>query len=121
MGMQWVRLDCQFATNPKMLELIAAKRFKAAFAYVAALAYAGAHGTDGYIPESGLMFVHATRAEAAALVEAGLWRPSRNGWDINGWSEFQISDETARMRRERAQKGGLAKAEKARQAALRSV
>jgi len=51
----------------------------------------------------------------------GLWAPAPNGWQINGWDEFQISDEAARARRERAQKGGIKRAENARRAALRSV
>lgn len=121
MGLPWVRLDCQFATNPKVLELVAEKRFRAAFVYVAALAYSGSHGTDGYLPATCLPFIHATKADANQLVDVGLWAPMPNGWSINGWDEFQISDEAARKRRERAQKGGLARAEKARKAGLRSV
>lgn len=121
MGLPWVRLDTQFPTNPKVLELVAEKRHKAAFAYVCALAYSGSHGTDGYIPNTALPFVHATAADAKVLVDVGLWKPAPNGWAINGWDEFQVSDEAARQRRERAQKGGLARAENARKAALHSV
>lgn len=121
MGLPWVRLDTQFANNPKVVELVAAKQFKAAFAYVCSLAYAGAHGTDGFIPSHCLFLVHATKQDANALVDVGLWRPSPNGWDINGWDEFQVSDEAARKRRERAQKGGIAKAQKAAMKGLRSV
>lgn len=121
MGLPWVRLDTQFASNPKMVELATAKRWRAAFAYVASLAYAGAHGTDGYIPETCLFLVHATKADADALVQVELWRPAPGGWDINGWDEFQVSDEAARKRRERAQKGGRAKAAKALEKGLRSV
>lgn len=121
MGLPWVRLDCQFATNPKVLELVSEKRFRAAFVYVAALAYSGSHSTDGFLPSTCLPFIHATRGDANSLVDVGLWQPAPNGWQINGWDEFQISDEAARKRRERAQKGGLARAENARKAALRSV
>ena len=121
MGRPWVRLDTQFATNPKVLELVATKRHKAAFVYVCALAYSGSHGTDGYIPDTCLPFIHATAQDAKALVDVGLWALEPAGWQINGWDEFQISDEDAKRRRERAQKGGLARAEKARKAALRSV
>jgi hypothetical protein len=121
MGLPWVRLDTQFATNPKVLELVTDKRHKAAFAYVCALAYSGSHGTDGYIPSGALPFIHASPADAKSLVDVGLWAPAPNGWQINGWDEFQISDEAARARRERAQKGGIKRAENARRAALRSV
>lgn len=121
MGLPWVRLDTQFATNPKVLELVADKRHKAAFVYVCALAYSGSHGTDGYLPATCLPFIHASRTDANHLVEVGLWMPAPNGWQINGWDEFQVSDEAARKRRERAQKGGHARAENARRAALHSV
>jgi len=121
MGLPWVRLDTQFGNNPKVVELVAKKQFQAAFAYVCSLAYAGAHGTDGYIPEHCLYLVHATKRDADALVKTGLWMPSAGGWDINGWDEFQVSDEAAKRRRERAQKGGIAKAQKNLANGLRSV
>ena len=121
MGLPWVRLDTQFASNPKIVDLIAAGKWRAAFAYVASLAYAGSHGTDGYIQENSLFLVHARKVEANDLVAVGLWKLSPGGWEINGWDEFQVSDEAARKRRERAQKGGIAKAEKAAAKALRSV
>lgn len=121
MGLPWVRLDTQFASNPKIIDLITAGKWRAAFAYIASLAYAGAQGTDGYIQENSLFLVHARKAEANDLVAVGLWRPAPGGWDINGWDEFQVSDEAARKRRERAQKGGIAKAKKAAEKGLRSV
>jgi hypothetical protein len=121
MGLPWVRLDCQFANNPKIVGLLAENKYRAAFAYVTGLAYSGAHGTDGYIPEHCLFLIHATRKDAESLVEAGLWNPAPSGWDINGWDEFQVSDEAARKRRERAQKGGIAKAQRAAAKGLRSV
>jgi hypothetical protein len=121
MGLPWVRLDTQFANNPKIVGLVSEKRYRAAFAYVCSLAYAGAHGTDGYIPEHCLFLIHATRHDANTLVEAGLWLPAPAGWQINGWDEFQVSDEAARKRRERAQKGGIGKSRKAAEKALRSV
>lgn len=121
MGLPWIRLDTQFASNPKILELAAEKKWRAAFVYVASLTYCGQHGTDGFIPSTALAFIHATRSDASALVTVGLWKPSPNGWEVNGWDEFQVSDEAARKRRERAQKGGRARWEKERDSQLRSV
>ena len=121
MGLPWVRLDVQFPSNPKVLDLVAAKQYRAAFAYLCSLAYAGQHGTDGYLPENCLMFLHASKAEANQLVAVGLWRADSGGWLINGWDEFQVSDDAAKKRRERAQKGGLAKAAKSQQGGLHSV
>lgn len=107
MGLPWVRLDTAFASNPKLLELTSAGRWRAAFVYIAALAYAGQHGTDGYIPDASLGFMHATKKDAKDLVEAGLWHTDVGGYQINGWDEFQISDEAAKDRRERARKAAL--------------
>lgn len=121
MGLPWVRLDTQFPSNPKVLELAAGKQYRAAFTYLCSLAYAGQHGTDGYLPQTCLPFIHATKAEATQLVTVGLWLADSGGWLINGWDEFQVSDEAARKRRERAQKGGRARAEKAAVQGLRSV
>lgn len=105
MGLPWVRFDTQFPTNPKVLELVSKKQQPAAFAYVCSLAYAGQHGTDGYIPAYSLPFIHATNTIAKHLVDVGLWHVAPGGWQINGWDEFQVSDEDARKRKERAQKG----------------
>ena len=121
MGLPWVRLDTTFHHNPKVVELVAANKWRAVCVYIAGIAHAGAHGTDGYIPEACLFLIHATKREANDLVAAGLWHVSPGGWDINGWDEFQVSDEAARKRRERAQKGGIAKAQNAAREALRSV
>jgi len=109
MGLPWVRLDTQFPSNPKMLELVAAKQHRAAFVYLCSLAYAGQHGTDGYIPATALPFIHATKHDAKQLVTVGLWHEAPGGWAINGWDEFQVSDEAAKKRRERAQKGAAAR------------
>ncbi|WP_429520249.1 hypothetical protein [Rhodococcus sp. BE178] len=102
MGLPWVRLDTQFASNPKILALLAEKKFRASFAYVASLGYSGAHGTDGFLPDLCLAFIHATRADARALVDVGLWNEHPGGWEINGWTEFQQSSDEAAQRKQRA-------------------
>ncbi len=79
MGLPWVRLDTQLASNPKVLELVDNRRHKAAFAYVCGLGYSGVHGTDGYLPSNCLPFIHATRTDAQHLVEVGLWVPAPGG------------------------------------------
>ena len=109
MGLPWIRLDTSFAHNPKILELIATRRHKAAFVYVCGLAYSGAHGTDGYLPSTCLPFLHAAATDAKQLVSVGLWAPAPGGWQINGWLDCQIADESAKKRRERAQKGAAAR------------
>ena len=106
--MQWVRLDTQFASNPKLLALLGEREgHRAAFVWVCSLAYAGAHETDGYIPEQALPFIHARRVDANRLVDHRLWVPAPGGWSINGWAEFQLSTEEMQQRREKAQRAAL--------------
>lgn len=107
MGLPWVRLDSQFGSNPKILYLVEDKKFRAAFAYVAGLAYAGSHGTDGFIPAAALPFLHATKSDAAALVEVGLWIEDMGGWEINSWAEFQPSNEETQARKKKARDAAL--------------
>ena len=92
MGLPWVRLDTQFPSNPKILYLMEDKKYRAAFAWMASLAYSGAHGTDGFIPYSALPCLHASKVDAKALVEVGLWLECIGGWEINSWSEMQQSN-----------------------------
>ena len=104
MSLPWVRLDANVYTNHKMLNLVAERRHRAALAYVFGLAYSGGHELDGFIPEAALPLLHATSTDAAALVDAGLWEKARGGWIVNDWSEFQVSSDVTRQRRERAQR-----------------
>lgn len=106
MGLPWIRLDTQFASNPKILELVADKKHRAAFAWVCSLAYSGAHGTDGFLPSTCLFLLHATKADANDLVAIGLWCVVEGGWEINGWTEFQQStDETQQRRQQLSERG----------------
>jgi hypothetical protein len=101
-NLPWVRLDTQFAGNPKLLALTQAGRWRSAFIYIASIAYAGAHGTDGYIPETALPLLQGNKANAIDLVKVGLWEQDVHGWRIHDWTEYQISDEAAVNRSNRA-------------------
>jgi hypothetical protein len=102
MTLQWVRLETSLPDHPKVLELINGKKHKAVMAYVLGLAYCGRHELDGYIPKAALPFIHATRHDAAALVSVGLWQPTKNGWEINGWADFQPTSSERRDAKARA-------------------
>ncbi len=104
-----MRLDTQFPSNPKILYLVADKKFKAAFVWTSSLAYAGAHGTDGFIPAAALPFIHATKADAKVLVEVGLWAEVPGGWEINGWAEFQPSNEETQERKRKARDAAMSR------------
>ena len=107
MGLPWVRLDTQFASNPKILYLVEDKKFRAAFAWLASLGYAGSHGTDGFIPAAALPFLHATKADAKALVDVGLWLETVGGWEINSWAEFQPTSAEMADRKKRAKDAAM--------------
>lgn len=107
MGLPWVRLDTQFASNPKMLYLMEDKKFRAAFVWVASLGYAGSHGTDGFIPVAALPFLHATKADAKALVDVGLWLVCTGGWEINSWAEFQPTNDETQLRKKKARDAAM--------------
>ena len=102
MGLPWVRLDTQWAHNPKFLMLIEDKKWRAISVYMAGLGYSGAHGTKGFLPELCLSSLHGTKREANDLVEVCLWLLQPGGWDINGWAEFQPEVDDAEARRKRA-------------------
>lgn len=102
MALPWVRLDTGFAHNPKVLELVAEKKWQAIAVYIAGLGYSGQHGTDGFLPKSALPLLHGTARTATDLVHARLWVGCPGGWDINGWSEFQPSSEEHEDRKRKA-------------------
>lgn len=104
MALPWVRLETALPTNPKILLLVEDKAFQAIAAYVFGLSYCGAQGTDGFVPRAALPFLHARKADAGRLVDAGLWLEVAGGWEINGWHDFQPTSEELAKRRERAKK-----------------
>lgn len=109
MALPWVRLDTQFGTNPKILDLIEQKAHAAIVVYICGLGYAGAHGTAGYIPTAALPFLHGTKRHATQLVNAGLWHDTVGGWQINDWDSYQLSGPEAEERARKAQLAALAR------------
>jgi hypothetical protein len=96
-GLKWVRLDCAIYLNHKIQQLTYAGRWRAYGVYINGLAYAGAQGTDGFIPDLLLPAIGGRKTDATQLVEVGLWIPRPGGWDINDWNSYQpSSDDTAR-------------------------
>lgn len=47
--------------------------------------------TDGAVPEHMLTVLDGTRREANALVMAGLWVTTEDGWAFHDWSDYQPS------------------------------
>lgn len=110
-GLPWVRLDAAFPTNPKVLALISERDgHRTGFVYLCALAYSGAHGTDGVIGPSALPFIHGRKVDAERLVRFGLWHEYPDGgWLIHNWDEKQVTNEAARLRSQLAKKAAAAR------------
>lgn len=94
-GLPWIRFDTTMPDNPKILELCEMREgHRAAFVYVCGLAYAGRHGTDGFIPSSALSRINGRKADADKLVQVGLWDAADKGWVVHAWDEYQQASET---------------------------
>ena len=114
MGLPWVRLDTSMPDNPKILGMLTERAGKAAaFVWVCCMCYSGKHGTDGFIPREALSRVNGTSAEMRVLVQHSALKAVPGGWVIPGWDEFQLSDEDAKKRREKAQKAAAVRWSKA--------
>lgn len=92
--MTWVRLDDGAPLHPKLL----AVGPEAAWLWVAGLAYANRHTTNGTIPPQALPALYPSdqwpRARlaklATALVEAGLWTAREGGgWEVHDYAQYQ--------------------------------
>jgi hypothetical protein len=107
-GLPWVRLDTTFPESPKVLELASRRGGHAAgFVYLCGLAYAGRHGTDGFIPAAALPRLHGKKADAALLVDVGLWRVvPTGGWLVHDYTEYQQTAETTKLVRDQQSSGG---------------
>src|SRR6266568_3069286 len=100
----WVRMDCGWPQNPKFLDLVDDRHWRAITAYWAGLGWTAMHGHDGFIPRSALPLSHGTSKEAGQLVDVGLWLPGQGGWDVNDYKEYQRSNAEQEERSQRARK-----------------
>lgn len=104
MALPWIRLDTSMPDNPKLLGLLTEKDgHRAAFVWLCAMAYAGKHGTNGFIPREAVSRINGRNVDMARLVAAGFIETLAGGWQIKSWDEYQISDEESQKRRSKAQ------------------
>lgn len=101
-ALTWVRLDCGFPRNHKVLALLLEKTGdRAALRYLFALTYCGEQGSDGFIPREALPLIHATPRDMKQLNDAGMVTEMPGGWLIPGWAEYQPTSEETVARSER--------------------
>lgn len=119
-GLTWVRLDCGYFTNPKVLKAGS----DGALLHLAAICYCGAHGIDdGVLPGPAVELVASTVRirrpldVVQRLVDAGLWHEDADGWRIHHYDEMNGSNSEAARARER-QKRHRERLRRQREAAL---
>jgi hypothetical protein len=113
-ALTWVRLDCGFPRNHKVLALLLEKEgHRAALVFMFAMTHCGEQGTDGFIPREVLPLIHARPRDMAALMGVGLVDEVPGGWLIPNWSEYQATSEENARRSERARKAAASRWSKA--------
>jgi hypothetical protein len=88
--MVWTKLDDGIYDHPKLLSVSPAT----GWVFIAGLAWAGRHLTDGVIPAGALPVLRGTPEQAGELAGAGLWEPVEGGWRIHDYGQHQPSAES---------------------------
>lgn len=105
----WIRLDTAIFENPKLLYLQEDKQHKTIVVYLQSMCYSGRHGLAGFVPKAALRIIGANMSDAKRLVAEGLWVDAPGGWQINGWEEYQLSNDEVLRRSEKAKKAAAAR------------
>lgn len=109
--MAWVKLDDQFPTHPKIIEVGG----DAAWLHVCALCYCGQHLTDGLVPKAivgRLSDRDDPQALVARLVEVGVWIDRGDRYEIHDYLEHNPSREHVLAEREKRSVAGKRNASK---------
>lgn len=113
MTLPWVRLDTSMPDNPKIVELCAARGDvgrAAAFVWVCSMAYAGKHGTDGFISRAVLARLNGLPKHAKLLVEFRLWDDlPPKGWLVHDYADYNPTVATLEQLADSARAGGRAR------------
>lgn len=87
----WIRLDSGIMHDPKLIELHARGKHRAALVYVYSIAWSGGYGTDGLITRHALKSIEGRPVDARELVAVGLWHELDDGWQINAFADYQAT------------------------------
>ena len=93
--MTWFKVDDKFHGHPKVAELSLA----AVGVWTVAGSWCADYLTDGAITPGQLRRLGGTDAEAAELVEAGLWEQTATGWTFRNWHAYQPTRESVEAKR----------------------
>jgi hypothetical protein len=107
--MAWALLDDNFPNHPKVIQAGPA----AAYLFVCGLCYCRKYHTDGFIPRKAIPMLGVIgnpRRLIDALVYAGLWDLTQDGFTIHGYSELYsdaVDKQNKESKRENGRKGGI--------------
>lgn len=104
--MKWVRVDTDLYRNPKIAPLAIRNR-SAVVTWLGGLLIAGEQETDGYVPAYMLADARGRLADVHLLVEAGLWTPTGEGWQIHDWEDKNPTRRTSQQISEQARAAAL--------------
>ena len=100
-GTRWVRLDVDYFTNPKCVQVGADGRSL----HLASICWVGQHLTDGHIPGAVVptlcRLAGVRRQTAAKLVTAGLWLPTEGDFYVKDYLELNESRAKTEQTREK--------------------
>ena len=104
--MAWFRVDDQFGTNPKVMQIPRAERHACLGLWLHAGVWSAQHLTDGRIPGYMLDELGADVSHRDRLVTVGLWREDGDDVVFNDWVDYQPSrvDVLAMREKERRRK-----------------
>src|SRR5438105_2917276 len=99
--MTWTRLDDDFHSNPKVMQV----GLEGAGLYARALSYCGHYLTDGFVPSEWAKMVSGKSKDLPQkLVRVGLWEQVEEGYVIPGYLDLNPSRMEVQKRRvERAE------------------
>lgn len=114
--MAWARLDDRFHDNRK-IKRVWRRQPTAVGLHVMAITYCAGHLTDGLVDldfvEDRIPNAKQRERVVSALVDAGLWHPAGEGWQINDFAEFNVTRERAESKHnarvEAGKKGAVAR------------
>lgn len=100
--MAWGKVDDKLWGSPKWISTPP----RARGLWVTALSWSMDQLTDGNVPTHALPILGATRADARALVNAGLWETTTDGWRFHDWLDYQPDSASVRAARDAKSTGG---------------
>lgn len=89
--MAWFKVDDGFHASRKLLKIPKRSRFAAAGLWSIAGSWAADQLTDGHVPNYMIAEWAPPPAAPDALVDAGLWERTRDGFAFYNWHEYQPS------------------------------